>query len=73
MTTKIQKTCSQRNKSDKLNYFKRIKRITINYYLPPDGLTPFKQAINPGIPEEAAAGSINTKQAAKTHIAVLNN
>ena len=71
---KKKKDMSQRNKSDKLNYSKRIKRIIyINYYLPPEGLTPFKYAINPGIPEEAAAGSINTKQAAKTHIAVLNN
>ena len=37
---------------------------------PPDGLMPFKYAINPGIPEEAAAGWSSTKKQAK--VVMLN-
>ena len=29
----------------------------VNRLLPPLGITPFKKAIKPGIPDEAAAGS----------------
>merc|ERR1719247_824318 len=33
--------------------------------LPPEGSTPFRKAIRPGMPEEAAAGWISTRRHAK--------
>lgn len=39
--------------------------------LPPLGSTPFKYAINPGIPLDAAAGSSTTNEAANTAIPKL--